>query len=122
LYRFAKTLVEGEDLYVDFQYLKGWVCTIINIALVILVALIIYLLRSYVKKGYCIIKEWALLHKNLWAKAKTPQCTRVILGVGAIIFLFLSNVLFVIFVMLFLLAWFKPEWIFRRQEKPPFQT
>ena len=122
LYRFAKTLVEGEDLYVDFQYLKGWVSTIINIAIVIFVVLVIYLLRSYVKKVYCLTKEWLLLHKNLWAKAKTPQGTRVILGVGAIVFLFLSKVLFVIFVLLFLLAWLKPEWIFRRQQKTPSQT
>lgn len=119
LYRFAKTLIEDdEELYVDFHYARGWLSTVFNIFILAVVGFVIYLMRSYIKKSYVIIKEWVATHKDFLNKCKTLQGTRVILGVGVVIFWFLSKFLFVVFVLLFLLAWLKPEWIFRRKEKP----
>lgn len=128
LYRFAKTLVEGEELYVDFHYVRGWMSTAFNIFILALIGFVIYLLRSYVKKSYVEMSKWVVSHEDFWKKFKTPQGTKVILGVGAVIFVFISKFLFVIFVLLFLLAWLKPEWILRskekirKQKKPTSQT
>lgn len=116
LYRFAKTLIEEEELYMGFQYVRGWMGTVFKIFLLLLACFIIYLLRLKIKEGYVRIKVWVTSRRDFWIKFRTPKGTRVIFGVGAVVFWFLSKFLFVIFVLLFLLAWLKPEWLFRKSD------
>ncbi len=117
LYRFAKTIIEGEELYMDFQYVRGWLNTIFRILLILIVVFIIYLLRLRVKNAYLKIKKWAVYHKEIWEKVASPAGVRFILFIGAVIFWFLSKFLFIVLVLLFLIAYIKPEWIFRREKK-----
>lgn len=121
LYRFAKTLVEGEELYVDFQYVSGWLSVIFKILILFIVVFIIYLLRLKIKIRFIKIKVWVTSQRAFWNQVKTPNGIRVILGICAIVFWFLFKFLFVIFVLLFLIAWLKPEWLFRHKKKTPEQ-
>ena len=115
LYRFAKTLVEGENLYLNFQYVRGWIRTIITLVLIGIGIYVIYLLRVVIKNLYLKAQNWVVSHKTLWDRLKSPQGLKLILAACAIIFLFLSRFLFVIFVLLFIVAWFRPEWLIRRK-------
>ncbi|MCK4575610.1 hypothetical protein KAU34_04310, partial [candidate division WOR-3 bacterium] len=56
-------------------------------------------------------------HKEFLDKVVSPAGVRFILFIGAVIFWFLSKFLFVVFVLLFLIACIKPEWIFRHKKK-----
>ncbi|MCK5241922.1 hypothetical protein KAR34_05680 [bacterium] len=119
LYRFAKTLIEGEDLYLDFQYVKGWISTMVVIFLLLLAAYIIYRLRTVIKSGYLRIKAWLAAHREFWDKFKSPEASRLLLVFGAFVFWFISRFVFVVLVLLFLIAWLKPEWLFRSRAKTP---
>jgi hypothetical protein len=118
LYRFSKTMVDGEELCVDFQYIKGWLGTAFHLLILVVIGVIIYLLRPQIKRSIAWSQAWAANHKDFWNKCKTPRGARIILGIAIVIFWFLSKVLFVVFVLLFLLAWLKPEWIFRKKITP----
>lgn len=117
LYRFAKTLIEGEELYLDFQYVRGWISTVIKILILFLLIYIIYLLRLKIKNKYMRIKEWAISHQDFWDKCKSPEGVLTILGLSAIVFWFVFRFFFVIFVLLFLIVWLKPDWIFKEGRK-----
>ncbi|MCK4532758.1 hypothetical protein KAU39_03145 [bacterium] len=115
IYRFAKTLVEGEELHLSFQYVKGWIGTIFKILFLFLIGYLLYFMRAVIRNRYIRIKNWFALNKNFWDKLKTPQGVRVLLCAGAVVFGFVSRFLFIVFVLLFLVAWLKPEWIFKRE-------
>jgi len=117
LYRFAKTLVEGEELYIEFYYASDWMSTIFKVMLIALICFVVYVVRTHIIKSYIMVREWIESHRAFVKKCKTPQGTRVLLIAGAIVFLFISKFLFVVFVLLIVLTWLKPEWIFRSKEK-----
>lgn len=119
IYRFAKTLIEGEELYLSFQYVRGWVGMVFKFLFLFLFGYIIYFMRVVIRNRYIRIKNWFALYKDFWDKLKTPQGTRVLLCIGAVAFLFISRFLFVVFVLLFLVAWIKPEWIFGKKDQTP---
>jgi len=127
LYRFAKTIIEGEELYLDFQYIRGWLNIIFKLVLLLIIVYIIYLLRRRIKNLYIRIKKWSTSHKDFWDIAISPNGIRIIFGIAAFIFWFLNKFLFVVFVLLFLAACIKPEWFSRHkkdkteQEKPSKQ-
>jgi hypothetical protein len=117
LYRFAKTLVEGEELYIEYYYVSDWLNTTCKVILIALVCFVVYIVRNQIIKMYISVIRWIESHRAVVKKCKTPQGTRVLLIAGAIISLFISKFLFVVFVLLLLLTWLKPEWIFRNKEK-----
>ena len=111
LYRFAKTLIEGEDVYLEFQYTQGWVSTAIKVILILLLLYIIFLLRFRIKDLYNIVKRWILKYNDFWNKLKTQKGMMTLCVIGAFLFWFLNKFIFVIFILLFLLIWIKPEWV-----------
>ncbi len=111
LYRFAKTLIEGEDVYLEFQYTQSWVSTAIKIILILLLLYIIYLLRFRIKNLYNVVKRGILKYNDFWNKLKTQKGMMTLCVIGAFLFWFLNKFIFVIFILLFLLIWIKPEWI-----------
>jgi uncharacterized membrane protein len=50
-------------------------------------------------------------------RAKTPDGIKVLLILGAFIFFFISKFLFVVFVLIFLLVWLRPELISGKKTK-----
>lgn len=117
LYRFAKTLIEGEELYLDFQYIRGWLNAIFKLLFLFIVIYVIYLLRLHIKNRYIKIKKWAASHEDFWNRCRSLEGVRTILIIGAVVFWFLSRFLFVIFIILLLIAWLKPEWVFKARQK-----
>jgi hypothetical protein len=117
LYRFAKTLVEGDELYIEFYYTSDWLNTLFKVILIAFVCFVLYVIRKQIIKTYTLVRQWVECHRAVMKKCTTPQGMRVLLITGAIICLFISKFLFVVFVLLILLTWLKPEWIFRSKKK-----
>jgi len=114
LYRFAKTVIEDEQLFLNFQYTRGWIYTLIKILFLLVILCIVYRIRGKIRILSLKVKSWIDSRKSFWIKLKTPDGIKAFLLLGAFVFFFLSKFLFVIFVLVFLLAWLKPEWIFRQ--------
>jgi len=117
LYRFAKTVVEDEQLFLDFQYTRGWIYTLIKILFFLLILYIVYRLRIKIRMLCIRVINSVFSQKDFWLKLKTPDGIKALLALGAFIFFFLSKFLFVVFVLIFLLAWLKPEWVIRETIK-----
>ncbi len=117
LYRFAKTIVEGEELYLDFQYVKGWLNIILKFIVLLVIVYILLLLRKRIIALYIRIKKWSVSQKDFWNKFASPNGIRSIFVVGALIFWFINKFLFVVFVLLFLTACIKPQWFSRHKKQ-----
>lgn len=123
IYRFNKTVIEGEPIDLTFYYVSRSIITGIKIAAVLIILLVIYLLR---KKIFALIRriyQWLIQRKVSWNFLKTKAGLRITLFAAAVIFLFISHILFIVFVLLFLLAIFRPNWllpnIFPKPKTPP---
>jgi hypothetical protein len=112
LYRFAKTVIEDEQLFLTFQYTRGWIYSLIKILIVLIVRR-----RIKIRSLYLDIKNRLYSNKDFWMKLKTPAGVKWLLVLGAFIFFFLSKFLFVIFVLLFLIVWIRPDLITGRRVK-----
>ena len=117
LYRFAKTVVEDEQLYLNFQYTRKWIYSLVELLLLVIILIVICSLRFKIKRLIIEFRNWTGSKKDFWMKLKTPEGARTLLVVGAFIFFFISKFLFVVFVLVFLLVWLKPELIFRKEKK-----
>lgn len=117
LYRFAKTVVEDEQLYLNFQYTRKWIYSLIEVLFLILILGVIYRLRFKIKVLFLKFRNWVCSKRDFWMKLRTPDGVRALLIVGAFIFFFISKFLFVVFVLVFLLVWLKPELVFRGETK-----
>lgn len=117
LYRFAKTVVEDEQLFLEFQYTRRWIYSLIKTLFFIMILGLIYRLRFKIKGLFIGLGDWANSKKDFWMKLKTPDGVRTLLIVGAFLFFFISKFLFVVFVLVFLLVWLKPEFISKKEAK-----
>jgi len=117
LYRFAKTVVEDEQLYLNFQYTRKWIYSLIEILFLIIILGVIYRLRFKMKVLFLKFGNWVCSKKDFWMKLRTPDGVRALLIVGSFIFFFISKFLFVVFVLVFLLVWLKPELVFGKETK-----
>ncbi|MBN1694548.1 hypothetical protein JW879_03995 [candidate division WOR-3 bacterium] len=117
LYRFAKTVVEDEQLYLDFQYTRRWIYSLLKVLFFIIILIVIYRLRFRINAILIELRNWANSKKDFWMKAKTPEGIKVLSILGAFLFFFISKFLFVVFVLIFLFAWLKPELI-KKETKP----
>jgi hypothetical protein len=95
--------------------MRGWLGTVARISILCCILAVLFLLRVYIRKGVVWVRSWILNHKEILAWLRTTNGTRTLLGVGAVLFWFLSKVIFVILVILFVLMWLKPEWVFRKK-------
>lgn len=115
IYRFAKNLVESEDLYIETTFVRNWVRSSV---LLLVVGALLYLLflnrRRFNSLRLALSQKIAALKPQL-AYLKTPRGGRILLAIAAICFLFLSKVLFTVVMLLFLIAWIRPEWVFRNK-------
>jgi hypothetical protein len=116
LYRFAKTIVEEEDLFINFQYVGRWMNILIRIIFLLIIGIILYLVRRKLRALFIRLRHSALAHRASWNRVLSPAGARIIFAIAALICLFLSKFLFVVFVLLFLLVCIKPEWLFRRKQ------
>ncbi len=119
LYRFAKTVIEDEQLFLTFQYTRGWIYSLIKILIVLIVLYLIYRLRIKIRVLFLEFKNRLYSNKDFWMRLKTPAGIKSLLVLGAFIFFFLSKFLFVIFVLVFLIAWIRPDLIPARKVKSP---
>jgi hypothetical protein len=117
LYRFAKTIIKDEALYVEAHYMRAWFVTAIKLLVIIGLLSALILARAYIRRVFVFIAQWITKHKDVFAWLKTPNGVRVLLIVAACVSWFLTKILFVIFVILVILTWIRPEWIFRRREE-----
>jgi hypothetical protein len=116
LYRFAKTIIEEEDLFISFQYAGRWINILIRTIFLLIVGIILFLLRRKIGALFIRLRNYSHAHRALWNKALSPLGARVAFGAAALICVFISKFLFVVFVLLFLLVCLKPEWLFRRKQ------
>jgi hypothetical protein len=119
LYRFAKTVIEDEQLFLTFQYTRRWIYTLIKVLIVLIVLYIVYRSRIKIRNLFLDLKNRLYSNKDFWMKLKTPAGVKWLLVLGAFIFYFLSKFIFVIFVLLFLIAWIRPDLITGRRVKSP---
>jgi hypothetical protein len=124
IYRFNKTIIEGEPIELTFYYASNTIITMIKIFILLILILILFLLR---KKIFALLKglyHWVLARKTAWEFFRTTNGLRITLFVTAVIFLFISRILFVVLVLLFLLSVFRPNWLLpgikveKKAEKP----
>lgn len=122
IYRFNKTVIEGEPISLGIYYTSNTIVTLIKILLILLLVLIIYLLR---KKLFDLFKKtynWIRTREKLRAFINSKTGLRVVLFFAALFFFFFSHVLFVIVTLLLLVALFRPSWLlphkFPRVKKP----
>jgi hypothetical protein len=118
LYRFAKTLVEGEPLHVSYTYIKEWVRTAVWGLLIIIALYLLFKIRSFFITAWKKLLAWVAGQKKTREYFKTQPGVRWLLAIGAVLFFFISKFLFTVFVLVFLVAWLKPQWIFRQWKKP----
>lgn len=117
IYRFNKTIIEGEPIELTFYYASNTIITIIKIFILLIMILILFLLR---KKIYALLKGlylWVSARKTAWEFFRTTNGLRITLFVTAVIFLFISRFLFVVLVLLFLLSVFRPNWLVPGKDK-----
>jgi hypothetical protein len=119
LYRFAKTVIEDEQLFLTFQYTRGWIYSLIKIIIVLIVLYIVYRSRIKIRSLFLDLKNRLYSNKDFWMKLKTPAGVKWLLVLGAFVFFFLSKFLFVIFVLIFLIAWIRPDLIPGGKVKSP---
>jgi len=125
LYRFAKTIVKDEELFITVSYMQSWIGALVRILFFAILAGAALLVRQWFVKGFYFAKNWISAHKHIFVWLQTPAGTRVLLACGAILFWFTAKVLFVIITLLLLVSWLKPQWIFkhlRNKEKPESTT
>jgi hypothetical protein len=117
LYRFAKTVVEDEQLFLSFKYTRRWIYSLLKILFFLILLGIIYSFRVKIKVLFLKFKRLLYSKREFWIKAKTPDGTRILLVIGTFIFFFISKFLFVVFVLVLLVVWLKPKLIFGEETK-----
>jgi hypothetical protein len=113
LYRFAKTIVKDEELYITINYMQNWIGVLARILFFAVLIGVAVLLRQWFAKAYVLIKKWLIAHQHVFVWLRTPAGSRTLIACGAILFWFIAKVLFVILVILLIVSWFRPHWIFR---------
>jgi hypothetical protein len=124
IYRFNKTIIEGEPIELTFYYTSNTIITIIKIFILLILVLILFLLRKKIFALFKRLYHWVLARETAWEFLKTTNGLRITLFVTAVIFLFISRILLVVLVLLFLLSVFRPHWLLpglkveKKVEKP----
>jgi hypothetical protein len=124
IYRFNKTIIEGEPIELTFYYASNTIIITIKIFILLIVILILFLLRKKIFVLFKRLYHWVLTRKTAWEFLRTANGLRITLFVTAVIFLFISRFLFVVLVLLFLLSVFRPNWLLpglkveKKVEKP----
>jgi len=111
IYRFNKTIIEGEPIELTFYYASNTIIMTIKILILVILILILFLLRKKIFALFKRLYHWVLARKTVWVFLRTAHGLRITLFVTAVIFLFISRFLFVVLVLLFLLSVFRPHWL-----------
>jgi hypothetical protein len=118
IYRFNKTVIEGEPVELTFYYASHTLVTFIKIFLILVILILIYFLR---KKIFALIRRiynWFASQRAAWDFLKTSAGMRTTLFFTSILSWFISKILFTVLVLLFLVSIFRPQWLLR-DSKPP---
>jgi ABC-type multidrug transport system permease subunit len=100
LYRFAKTIVKDEELYITVNYVQGWIGILARVLFFATLAGIALLCRRWFVRAYLTLRQWITSHKKVFAWFQTPAGVRVLMGCAVVLFWFLAKVLFVWIVFL----------------------
>jgi len=111
IYRFNKTVIEGEPILLTFYYTSNLLKTVIKIVFLLLVLLLLFLLRKKIFGVFKKMYQWVVSRHNLWAYIKTAPGLRWTLFVFGMLFLFVSHVVFVVLALLFIMSIFRPWWL-----------
>ena len=113
IFRFNKTVIEGELIEINYFYAASFVVTLMRILLLLIVLTILFLLRKkilgLVKRIYNKVLGW----KSLWNLLNTSHGLRLSLFLSLVIFFFISHILFIILAILFIISIFRPDWLLR---------
>jgi hypothetical protein len=112
IYRFNKTIIEGEPIELTFYYTSNTIKTIVKILVLLLIVFILFLLRKKIYARLKKIYQWLLNRRRVWDFARTTNGLRTILVVSAVVSLLISLVLFVVLILLFIVSVFRPYWLF----------
>jgi glucan phosphoethanolaminetransferase (alkaline phosphatase superfamily) len=118
IYRFNKTIIEGEPIQLTFYYSSNTLITIIKILLLLLLIWILFMIRKKVYTFFKGIYHWVISRKLVWEFLKTTTGLRTTLFVFGLLFMFISQVVFVVLVLLFILSIFRPNWLLPHLAKP----
>lgn len=116
IFRFNKTVIEGESIEITYLYASRFVVTSIRILILLILLILLFLLRKKIM-GLCKgihnkIRGW----KSLWNLLNTSHGLRLSLFISIVVFFFISTFLFVILAILFLISIFRPDWLLREIE------
>ncbi|MCP4369190.1 MAG: hypothetical protein GY797_13910 [Deltaproteobacteria bacterium] len=119
IYRFNKTVIEGEPIHLKFYYGSGRTMTVIKIIIGLILVLFIIRCRKGIIAFMRLIYRFIAARQTFWNFVRTNTGMRVALFGAACVFFFLSHFLFIVLTLLFLLSIFRPNWLLRRKfEKP----
>jgi len=121
IYRFNKTVIEGEPIHLRFYYTSQRTMTVIKILLALIIVFVVFRFRKIIFPLIHLIYLWIAARKAFWNFIGTKAGMRVTLFGAAFVFYFLSGFLFVVLILLFLLSIFRPRWLllhkFDKREK-----
>ena len=90
IYRFNKTVIEGEPVQLTFYYASHTLMTLLKIFFLLVILFLIYLLRKKIAAFFRRIYLWFTGQKAAWDFLKTTNGMRTALFTGAILFWFIS--------------------------------
>jgi hypothetical protein len=111
IYRFNKTVIEGEPIILTAYFVANSTMTLFKITLFLILLIFIYLFRKGILGLFPALYRWLAGQKKLWDFLTSRTGLRVTLFFAAFIFLFVSQPIFVVLTLLFLLAAFRPQWL-----------
>jgi hypothetical protein len=117
IYRFNKTIIEGEPIQLTFYYTSDTLHFLAMVLLLLIVLFILFLLRKKLAALVKAVFKRLSVAKKALNYMNTTTGLRITLFISALIFLFISHVLFVVLALLFLIAVFRPEWLIRGLKK-----
>jgi hypothetical protein len=114
IYRFNKTVIEGEPIKLRFYYASGRTMTALKTLFGLIILLVVIRYRKGIFAFIRLIYRWLAARQTFWNFVRTKAGMRVTLFGATILFFFLSPILFIVFTLLFLVSVFRPNWLLRK--------
>ncbi len=113
IYRFNKTVIEGEPIKLRFYYASGGTMTVLKTLFGLIILLVIIRYRKGIFAFIRLIYRWLAARQTFWNFIRTKAGMRVTLFGATILCFFLAPILFIVFTLLFLVSVFRPNWLLK---------
>ncbi|MCP4217682.1 MAG: hypothetical protein GY765_23770 [bacterium] len=118
IYRFNKTIIEEEPITLSFYYTSNTIKILAKILMWLALLLVLFLSRKKFLKLFKRLVSWVKGRKRVWELLRSKTGLRTTLCIAALVFFFISHVLFVVLVLLFIVSVFRPGWLRVGEVKP----